>query len=69
LYTDIIKETEYEDSFSLHDEKSKRKIHISMCCDGEECHKKYVHRDILKFMKNNEIRNSDIREQATLVLI
>jgi hypothetical protein len=69
LYTNIIKETEYEDSFSLHDEKSKRKVHISTCYDGEECHTKRVYRDRLKFMKNKEMRHSDIVEQNTLVLI
>jgi hypothetical protein len=69
LYTNFIKEIEYEDSFSLHDEKSKRKVNISMCYDGEECHTNYVHRDRLKFMKNKEMRHSDIIEKYTLILI
>jgi hypothetical protein len=59
----------YEDSFSLYDEKTNRKVHISMCYNGKECHTKYVHRDRLKVMKNKEMRHSDILEKNTLVLI
>jgi hypothetical protein len=55
--------------YPLHDEKSKRKVHISMGYDGEECHTKYFCRDRVTFMKNKEMRHSDVIEQNTLVLI